>query len=422
MHISSTRVKITVNTLAQFVGRIISSGTTFILTILLAHALGTEGYGDFSKIVTYVSFFYLFADFGMNAAFLQLKEEDKRFHIGHLISSRLILSILLTFISISLLSFFPQQHSQGYTPFVRFSIIIYSLSILAQALVTTMNAVFQEKLRYEFATIAVIGGALFRLGSTYVFGTGSVLGAIFCFLFGAVVNALIAFFLAKKIETTLSPTFSLKHSLKLFKTAFPLGITLVFNLIYFRVDSILLTLTQPTQDVGIYNLAYSFFEFALVLPLFFMNALYPLFLKQKSISMEAFFLLAKKAGLVLFIASFIVAIALWIGAPTITLIKPEFAPGIDVLHTLSLSIPFFFLTNLTMWIMITLNKKTALVVIYGCSMIFNIVANIIFLPKLGFIAAAWITVIGEGIVLVLSSFVLISHARQILSLRRILTS
>lgn len=419
---SPTRVKITVNTLSQLVGRISSSATTFVLTILLARSLGTEGYGDFSKITTYVSFFYLFADFGLNAALLQLKSEDKRFSFNHLLSLRIILSLILVFISVSLLSFFPQESRQGYTSVVRMGIIFYSLSIISQAFITTSNAIFQEKLRYELAMLAIIGGSLIRLVITIVFGTGSLMGAVGCFLLGSLATAGLAYPLVKNLEPSLSPHFSLKHMLSILKSSLPLGITLVFNLIYFRIDSILLTITQPTADVGIYNLAYSFFEFALVLPVFFLNALYPLLLKRKEVSLEAFFVLAKKAAVVLLVSSVICMIGVWISAPMLTLIKPEFAPGIDALRVLSLSLPCFFITSLTMWMLITLRKRKTLVAIYGFSMLINIVANTIFLPRIGFMAAAWITVLGETFILLCSSLVVLNLARQTINLRRILAS
>jgi O-antigen/teichoic acid export membrane protein len=422
MAISPTGVKITINTFAQFLGRISSSATTFIITILLAQSLGSEGYGDFSKILTYTSFFYLLADFGMNAAFLQLKEEDKRFTFSHLLGLRLSTAFALVVLSISILSFFPQGSIQGYTPLVRLGIILYSLSIIFHSLITSLNALFQEKLRYELAAIAVIGGSLFRLIITALFGTGSVPGAIFCFFLGTVATFLFAMPLAKRLEQNLTPVFSLRYCAKILKRAFPLGLTLAFNLIYFRVDSVILTLSQSTQDVGIYNLAYSFFEVALVIPVFFMNALYPLLLQRKGESLEKFFSLAKKAAIVLGLLSGIATACVWVGAPILSLVKAEFSPGIGALRILGLSLPFFYLTSVTMWMLVALKKSKELIAIYGISMIINIAANIVFVPKIGFIAAAWITFFGEGIVLLFSLIILISQARQTLSIRRILAS
>ena len=54
----------------------------------------------------------------------------------------------------------------------------------------------------------------------------------------------------------------------LFIASFPLGLTLLFNVVYFHIDSIILTFTRTSAEVGIYGLAYKIFELPLVLPTF----------------------------------------------------------------------------------------------------------------------------------------------------------
>ncbi len=422
MVLSKTRIKITLNTVAQFIGRLTSSGSTFIITILLARSLGADGYGDFSKIIAYIGFFYLFVDFGINAAFLRLHQEDNRFAFSHLLGLRIALSILLVFVAISILHFFPQGSTQGYTPIVRLGIILYTGSIITHAIITSCNAIFQQHLRYDLSAIAVVAGSIIRLGLIATVGFFSVVAAIFCFFIASVANAAIALLLTKHLAHDIVPRFSFSYAMKLFFSAIPLGLTLMFNVVYFRVDTIIITLTQSTQDVGVYNLAYNMFEVALVIPTFFMNTMYPLLLQAKEQSLERFFVLSKKASLVLTFSSFIVFACVWLSAPLLSLIKPEFGNGVSALRALGLSLPLFYLTSLTMWMMVTLKSSTALLGIYGLSMIGNIVANSVFVPRFGFMAAAWITVVGEFVVLLLSFLMIARNARQTMGLRRILAS
>lgn len=422
MVLSKTSIKITLNTIAQFIGRLASSGSMFIITILLARSLGADGYGDFSKVITYISFFYLFADFGINAAFLQLRQDDKRFTFSHLLGLRIALSIFLVFLAISILHFFPQGSTQGYTPIVRLGIILYTGSIVAHAIITSCNAIFQQHLRYDLSAIAVIVGSIIRLSLVATIGSFSVIAAILCFFIASVANAIVALLLTKHLDHDIVPRFSFSYAATLFLNAIPLGLTLAFNVVYFRVDTIIITLTQSTQDVGVYNLAYNMFEVALVIPTFFMNAMYPLLLQAKEQSMERFFILSKKASLALILSSFIVFACVWLSAPLLSLIKPEFGNGIPALRVLGLSLPLFYLTSLTMWMMVTLKNSGSLLGIYGLSMIGNIVANSVFVPRFGFMASAWITVAGEFVVLLLSFLVIARNARQTVGLRRILAS
>lgn len=421
---SRTSVIIAFNTGAQFIGRVLSSGTTFLTSILLARALGIEGYGDFSKITTFVAFFYLSVDFGLNAAYLQIKKEDSRLRFGHLMGIRILLGLGNIFLALAILSFLPGSGDQGYTSLVRLGIIIYSLTIFLQSLITTANAELQERLQYHIATIGIGVSSLFILALLFVGAGRTVLSAIIIFTIGTLLLLSTELAFIRKLGTHLSPIFDLSTYLPLLKTALPLSMTLVFNIIYFRIDSVILTITRSTSDVGLYNLAYKFFEFPLTLPVFFLNALYPIFLENKDSNFPKFTGHVKKSALLLLSVSFPVLIAVYIGASYIPLIKPEFEPSVVILRILSLGIPFFFLSNLTMWILITLKRHRSLVAIYGGSMIFVTFLNVWFTPAYGPTAAAWITVVGEGIVVGISSFVVlrIFRARQEHPLKRIIAS
>jgi len=98
---------------------------------------------------------------------------------------------------------------------------------------------------------------------------------------------------------------------------------------------------------------------------------------------------------------------MWFAAPLLSFVKSDFTASIGALRVLSLGLPFFFVTSATMWALIALKKQSALAVIYGVSMIVNVVGNILLVPTYGFMAAAWLTVISEGLVLILSGSLLV---------------
>ncbi len=191
-------------------------------------------------------------------------------------------------------------------------------------------------------------------------------------------------------------------------SAIPLGATLIFNVVYFRIDSLIMTLTRTTAEVGIYGLAYKFFELPLVIPTFFMNSIFALMVRNPDV-MRMF----RKSFWILLPSSLVITIALWASAPLLTLIKQDFSASVSVLRVLSLGLPFFFLTSLTMWTIIALKKQTALFFIYGGSMILTIIADLVFIPTHGMMAAAWITVFSEAIILVVSGIFLLRYIREV---------
>src|SRR5258706_11560008 len=66
-----TKRAVAANTISQLVGKGVSVISTLIVTLVIARQFGAVGYGDFVKITTYIAFFYLLVDFGVNAIYLQ---------------------------------------------------------------------------------------------------------------------------------------------------------------------------------------------------------------------------------------------------------------------------------------------------------------------------------------------------------------
>lgn len=410
--------KVAWNIVSQLIGKALGAGATFLATLLIARAYGAEGYGDFIKITTYIALYYTFADFGLNAIYLQRaqegKDEDERAWAG-LLGLRVLGGTLLMLVALAVLAFLPPGKDQGYTALVRLGIIIFSPVIFFQTLLTSANAVFQKFLRYDFSSLAVGIGSAVTLALLWLItglgaGTFGVVFAVAALLSGGLVTALVALWLARRLTGSISISFNLQQMLRILLPAVPLGLVLLFNLIYFHVDSLILTLTRPTAEVGVYGLAYKVFEVVLVFPIFFMNAAYPILLKARNLevrtSREQFLKILQRSFFFLVFSSLFLVVIVWLAAPWLTLIKEDFAASIPALRVLSLGFPFFFISALTMWGLIALGKQTPLVFIYGISMLINIVLNILFIPQYGYIAAAWITVVSEGLVLLVSAPVL----------------
>ena len=302
-------------------------------------------------------------------------------------------------------------------------------TIVFQALTTTANALFQKHLRYDLATIGIVVGSFVSLGLVWVTTRGGVpsgiMPGVVSLLIGSAATAIVGLRFVRTFVKSIHISFSFTRLTSLFVASLPLGLTLLFNLVYFHVDSVILTLTRSTAEVGIYGLVYKVFELPLVVPTFFMNALYPVMLQMKKrdlglnlpagkagikdlrIYNQEFISLVSRSALFLFLISLILSLVLWFAAPLIVLIKRDFLSGISALRILSLGLPFFFLSSLTMWILIAARKQTILAYIYGVSMLMNISLNILYIPVFGYMAAAWITVVSEAVVLLLSSVVVL---------------
>jgi len=385
------------NTLYQIFARGVTALIGFLITLIIAGKFGVLGYGDFTKITSYVALFYLVIDFGLNAFFLQYENAKFKnlFYLRMLISIGIFL--LLNLIALALP--YNAAMGSGFSAAEKFGIFIFSFSIFAQSIILSASAIFQKTVNYYFYMVGTIIGSIVNLVVVLLFAylNLSIMYILFGFAFSSFVGALALLLFAR--EKILPVSLDKEFAIKILQASWPLGLMLVFNLVYFRVDIFLLSIFKTTQAVGIYGLSYKFFDFLIALPLFLSNAVYPFLIKAKT-NHKLFFNLSGKYFLVFLTTSLIVIIPFWFISPLFTLVKTEFAASILPFRILLLSLPFFFTTSFLQWVLIALGKQKYLMVVYFFSTLLNVILNIIFIPQFSYVACAAITLISEGIVFI----------------------
>lgn len=392
------------NVFFQFLSRGTTTFVGFITALLIARHFGASGFGDFTKVSAFVGLFYLFVDFGLNAIFLQRSKIKNSF--AELFYTRFLFS-LAGFILIVLISFFlpySKETGVGFPTYIKIGIVLFAFTIFNQGFLITSSAVFQRKLKYEFLFISQIIGSLINLALIvfFVLKNFSLLFIFGSFSLSGIIASLISLFLTKEKITPIS----FKIPKKLISQSLPIGLMLVFNLIYFRADMIILSYFKTSTDVGIYGISYRFFDFLLAIPLFLSNALYPILLKNIK-NPRNLFAVFKNYLFVFISLSIVLVIVFWFSSPLFRLIKPDFALAINPFRVLLLSLPLFFLTSFFQWIAIAFKKQYFLMKLYLISALVNILLNLIFIPKAGYMAAAYITLATEGFVLFVLTFVLV---------------
>lgn len=240
---------------------------------------------------------------------------------------------------------------------------------------------------------AIAIGSFVNLFLVYLFvlNKAPLLYVLFAFLISGAFASFISVILARQKSLF---AFNYKYTRKIIIAAFPLSVMLIFNLLYFRADTFLLSILKSTKDVGVYGLSYRFFEFLIALPLFLSNALYPFLLRDKKNSRK-FFIVIKQYLFIFTIAGILLVIPFWFISPLFTLIKNDFVLAILPFRILLFSLPLFFVTSLLQWALIALGKQKFLMKAYLFAAIINIVLNLIFIPKASYIASAIITGVSE---------------------------
>ncbi|MDO8619524.1 MAG: flippase [Candidatus Daviesbacteria bacterium] len=395
--------KISQQTIWQLIGKVISAGSTFIILGIVARSYGESGTGIFTLALAYIAIFFQFADFGFNAHLLGKlhgDEENLQLEWRQLLGVRLVLSLILTLFAITLLPLWSFT-----TPELTTAIIFGSLAIVGSAVFLTTNLVFQGKLSYERSVISSSVGTLISLGlvAWFTYLKLPVAALVFAQSLGWIILALISLVLLRKFIKRIWPVFNLEYSLDLLKNSWPIALTLAFNVIYFRADAFMIAFFRNSAEVGIYNVAYQVFQTALVLPAFIMNSYYPLLLSALNKSTTLFSKQVKLAAFSLLILSIVSTVVTYLFAPTIItlLTGGGFNGSVESLQILSLGFPAYFVTALLIWVLVAKKEYKLMLLIYLIGGIFNLATNYFFIPQSSFIAASWITVVSEYLILTL---------------------
>lgn len=393
------------NTFYQTLARTATSFIGFFITIIIARNFGVLGFGDFIKVTSFVAIFYLMIDFGLNAFFLQYEKANFK----NLFYLRVFISAFL-FIILNVVAFlipYNQPLGSGFSESVKIGILIFSFSLFSQAIILSSAAIFQKSVNYFNYMLGLVVGATINLILVFIF-TFLNYSIFFIYSSFAASSFISAVILLKASKEPLFPAyFDFSFAKKIFISSIPLGLMLIFNMVYFRADIILLSILSSTESVGVYGLSYKFFDFLIALPLFLSNAVYPFLIKYKD-DQQTFLSFCRRYFIIFLLSSIVIVFLFWFASPLFSLIKQDFSDSIFPFRVLLLSLPFFFTTSFLQWILITLKKQRYLLYVYAFSGILNIVLNIIFIPKFSYFASAFITLFSEGIVFVFLSLKIMS--------------
>lgn len=381
----------------QVGSKIISSGTSFLLTILIARSFGVEGYGDFAKITAYVSLFYLLVDFGLNTMYLQQENHQK--HFWSLFSVRMALACILLLVANGIALALPFSNAIGFSPFIKLGIFLFSFTFFGQAMLASTGVLFQKQGKYQYLFLSTTIGSLITLGigiAALLFHASLPL-FLLAYVLGMAAQGVASLLFSKYVGKP--KTMDVIFVKKLLQESLPVTLMLVFNLIYFRIDVIILSLFKPSADVAYYDISYRVFDFLIALPLFLSNVLYPRLIQtQKNLRKMNKNEWAHVLTFGLF--GLVVAGVFWIIGPLIFyLIKPQLAPAVFSLRILLIGLPIFFITNILQWILLARRQQTFLAYAYAAFTVVNIGLNLLFIPHYSYIGSAIITDVSEGLVL-----------------------
>ncbi len=416
-------LKIAFNTLIQFTGKIISTILGLIAIALITRYLGQKGFGEYTTIVTFLSFFAIIADMGLTLISSQMLSQantDKEKIISNLMSFRLVSAIILIVIAPFIVFLFP------YDKTIKIGVIITSFSFVFIALNQILTGFFQYKLRTDKISLAeVIGRITLLLGVIIVWKLNLGLRGI---LLTTVLSSFINFvWLLKETGKFIKLKLDFDWQLwrKLIKKSWPLAVTIILNLLYLKTDTLILSLIKTPEEVGIYGAAYKVIDVLVTLPFMFAGIILPILSRLwAEKKMQQF----QKTLQHSFNFMIVLALPLSFGAQIfakkimILIAGKNFAASGPVLKILIVASSLIFISCIFAHGVIAIDKQKKVIGAYVFVAITSLIAYIIFIPKYSYFGAAWVTVYSEFAILVASLYIVWRYTKFIPRLHLFLKS
>jgi O-antigen/teichoic acid export membrane protein len=363
---------------------------------LLTRYLGAEKYGWFTLVFTYVSFFTTLADIGYNQTIVREFSRDiqkSKEIFGTLFNFKLILIGISIIAALVGLLFVPYQ------PDLKVAIVIGIVALAISNLSSYGTSILQSQLRLDLVALLdlIVKGITVLFIFFFVRWNLNFYYSIYAILFGNLIGACIEYFFIKD-WIVIGPYFDRTLIRRMIKISLPVGITAVLTMLYFKVDTLMLSIIRSPVEVGIYALAYKILDNVIMLWGLIMASIFPLLSRYhgKNDSITYKKLLRNTVKLSIVLSIFILLVGHFFAPFIIRVLGgSKFYSSIAPLKVLLWAVPFLFLDNIFYNVMLSFGKTTYMIIPLLTSLVVTVVLNSLIIPTYGYMGASYVTVITE---------------------------
>ncbi|MBU2566175.1 flippase [Patescibacteria group bacterium] len=395
---NTTRV-IAWNTGVQAVGKVVSTLFGVIIIALMTRYLGQTGFGYYSTANAFYQIFAIVLDLGINVMIVQMLGQhrgDKAYE-DRAVSATMTFRIITSFVLLGIVPFvgllFP------YALPVKIAFFALWISFFSASLNQIVIGVQQRHLKMHIVAISeVLGRAILLVGLIIAMAMHWGLTAIVIFVsIGSLANLIVNWAVASKYAC-FKWNVDVAFWKELLTKSWPIGISILFNLLYFKSDAFILSLVKDAAEVGIYSAAYRVLEILITFPFMLAGVMLPLMSHAwAKKNKKQFTQLIRQSYLsILLFAIPLVAGVFVLGTPAMILISgPDFAASGDILKILTLAIAAIYFGTISSHVVVAINAQMKMLPIYVIVAVLTIIGYIIYIPPYGMWAAAWLTVFSE---------------------------
>ncbi|MBI4599820.1 flippase [Candidatus Uhrbacteria bacterium] len=406
--------QIAYNTALQTGAKITSTLLAIVAFGLMARYLDRGGFGAYTTITAFLQFFGILVDMGLSVIAIQLISEigqDHKKNFDNIFTIRLLSAVVIYALAPIAVLFFP------YPQEIKIGVLVMAPSFFLSSLIQISTVVYQVRLSMIVPTCADITSKLFLIGGIALAARmdGGLVGVLAAILFNNALQWGILFFSSRAWAL---PRLSFDWYIwrLVYTRTWPIALSILCNVVYLRADTLILSLSKPQEDVGIYGAAFRVVEVLMTFPIMFIGLTLASFARAwSSGDMPAFSRYFQKTFDFMALTAFpLIVGTLFTGAAVMVLVAgPSFFQSGTLLMMLIVATGAIFFGSLFGHLINIINEQKKMLVGYFSVAVIAVVCYLVFIPSYGYWAAASITIATETAVALIGFFIFYKKTRVI---------
>ena len=397
----NTVQRITKNIAVLLISRITNYILNFLFFMYTARYLGAEGFGILSFALAFTGIFGVFTDLGLRQLTIREVARNKSL-AGKYLANISVIKVILAAITFGLMTVvinlleYPKKTIEV--------VYLIALSVIFSAFTQIFNSIFQAFEKMEYVSLGeILKSVLIFSGVIFVIKQeGDVISFASLFLIASIIVLIYSLLIlrwkfANPVFTSTNKLLKVDWSFwkSMIREALPFGLTSIFVTIYYRIDSVMLSLMKGNEVVGWYNAAYRLIMVLMFIPVIFQNAVFPVTSRLFKTSEESLKFVSERFFKYMIIIGIPIGIGTTLLADRIILLVfgVEYTPSITALQILVWGVIFAFIAVPFENLFYSANKQFIVTIEVGIAAILNVIMNLLLIPKYSLLGASIATTV-----------------------------